>query len=175
MIKGKSFFIIFLFCRSKTQKRGDDKERRKRSPSPKPTKIHLGRLTRNVTKVIPEWCIFKSCPIDLCAHILGRSVVNLKWLFIPLRVLFCTFQDHIQEIFSTYGKIKSVEMPMDRLHPHLSRCSAYVEFETHDEAQKALKYMDGGRPAHFCFRFVNFSHEQLTSRVIFCSSLWRHW
>lgn len=38
-------------------------------------------------------------------------------------------------------------MPMDRLHPHLSRCSAYVEFETPEEAQKALKYMDGGRPA----------------------------
>lgn len=34
---------------------------------------------------------------------------------------------------------------MDRLHPHLSRCSAYVEFETPEEAQKALKYMDGGR------------------------------
>lgn len=35
-------------------------------------------------------------------------------------------------------------MPMDRLHPHLSRGSAYVEFETPEEAQKALKYMDGG-------------------------------
>lgn len=59
---------------------------------------------------------------------------------------YCVFfaQDHIQEIFSTYGKIKMVEMPMDRLHPHLSRGSAYVEFETPEEAQKALKYMDGG-------------------------------
>lgn len=36
---------------------------------------------------------------------------------------------------------------MDRLHPHLSRCSAYVEFENPEEAQKALKYMDGGRPS----------------------------
>lgn len=60
---------------------------------------------------------------------------------------FCLFQDHIQEIFTTYGKIKSVEMPMDRLHPHLSRCSAYIEFETPEEAQKALKYMDGGSPS----------------------------
>lgn len=34
---------------------------------------------------------------------------------------------------------------MDRLHPHLSRCSAYVEFETPEDAQKALKYMDGGK------------------------------
>lgn len=39
-----------------------------------------------------------------------------------------------------------VEMPVDRNHPHLSRGYAYVEFETSDEAQKALKHMDGGRP-----------------------------
>lgn len=60
-------------------------------------------------------------------------------------VFLIFLQEHIQEIFSTYGKIKLVEMPMDRLHPHLSRCSAYVEFETPEEAQKALKYMDGGK------------------------------
>lgn len=45
-------------------------------------------------------------------------------------------------------------MPMDRLHPHLSRCSAYVEFETPEEAQKALKYMDGGRPSTQMHTFV---------------------
>ncbi len=37
-------------------------------------------------------------------------------------------------------------MPMDRQNPHLSRGYAYVEFETPEEAQKALKYMDGGTP-----------------------------
>lgn len=42
-----------------------------------------------------------------------------------------------------------VEMPMDRLNPHLSRGYAYVEFETPEEAQKALKYMDGGKPDLF--------------------------
>lgn len=42
-----------------------------------------------------------------------------------------------------------VDMPMDRLHPHLSRGCAYVEFETPEEAQKALKHMDGGRPEYF--------------------------
>lgn len=41
-----------------------------------------------------------------------------------------------------------VDMPMDRLHPHLSRGCAYVEFETPEEAQKALKHMDGGRPEY---------------------------
>lgn len=85
----------------------------------------------------------------------GVTTSDSKFLYseqlIPfsfITLIYCVSfpQDHIQEIFSTYGKIKSVEMPVDRLHPHLSRCSAYVEFETSEEAQKALKYMDGGRP-----------------------------
>ena len=37
-----------------------------------------------------------------------------------------------------------IDMPMERLHPHLSRGHAYVEFETPEEAEKALKHMDGG-------------------------------
>lgn len=56
-------------------------------------------------------------------------------------------QDHIQEIFATYGKIKMIDMPVERLHPNLSRGYAYVEFETPEEAQKALKHMDGGTRA----------------------------
>lgn len=78
-----------------------------------------------------------------CGCIMNRLFLNLTLIGL---LCICLSQDHIQEIFSTYGKIKTVEMPMDRLHPHLSRCSAYVEFETPEEAQKALKYMDGGRP-----------------------------
>ncbi|KFQ17855.1 RNPS1 protein, partial [Geococcyx californianus] len=88
--------------RSKPPKR-DEKERKRRSPSPRPTKVHVGRLTRNVTK------------------------------------------DHIMEIFSTYGKIKMIDMPVDRLNPHLSKGYAYVEFENPDDAEKALKHMDGGQ------------------------------
>nr|XP_040134491.1 RNA-binding protein with serine-rich domain 1 [Ictidomys tridecemlineatus] len=91
-----------LSFRSKPPKR-DEKERKRRSPSPKPTKVHIGRLTRNVTK------------------------------------------DHIMEIFSTYGKIKMIDMPVERMHPHLSKGYAYVEFENPDEAEKALKHMDGGQ------------------------------
>ena len=49
------------------------------------------------------------------------------------------------EIFSTYGTVKNVEMPFDRTHPHLSRGFAYVEFEKADDADKAIKYMDGGQ------------------------------
>ncbi|XP_061562570.1 RNA-binding protein with serine-rich domain 1-like isoform X2 [Phycodurus eques] len=81
----------------------DDRERRRRSPAPKPTKVYLGRLTRNVIK------------------------------------------EHIQEIFSTYGKIKMIDMPMNRVHPHLSKGYAYIEFETPEEAEKALIHMDGGQ------------------------------
>lgn len=35
-------------------------------------------------------------------------------------------------------------MPMNRMHPHLSKGYAYVEFESSEEAEKALKHMDGG-------------------------------
>lgn len=38
-------------------------------------------------------------------------------------------------------------MPMERFHPHLPKGRAYVEYETPEEAQKALKHMDGGRQA----------------------------
>uniref|UniRef100_A0A8C8W2L9 RNA-binding protein with serine-rich domain 1 n=1 Tax=Peromyscus maniculatus bairdii TaxID=230844 RepID=A0A8C8W2L9_PERMB len=79
----------------------DEKERKRRSLSPKPTKVHIGRLTRNVTK------------------------------------------DHIMEIFSTFGKIKMIDMPVERIH--LSKGCTYVEFENPDEAEKALKHMDGGQ------------------------------
>ena len=34
---------------------------------------------------------------------------------------------------------------MNRVHPHLSKGYAYVEFETPEEAEKALKHMDGGK------------------------------
>lgn len=53
-------------------------------------------------------------------------------------------KEHIQEIFSTYGKIKMIDMPLNRIYPHLSKCYAYVEYETPEEAEKALKHMDGG-------------------------------
>ncbi|XP_013206749.1 RNA-binding protein with serine-rich domain 1-like [Microtus ochrogaster] len=52
--------------------------------------------------------------------------------------------DHM-EIFSTYGKIKMIDMPVERIYPYLSKGYAYVEFENPDEAEKALKHMDGGQ------------------------------
>ena len=79
------------------------RKRRERSPIPRPTKIHIGHLTRNVTK------------------------------------------EHIMEIFSTYGNIKMVDFAIDKLHPNHGRGFAYVEFETADEAENAMKHMDGGK------------------------------
>lgn len=43
-----------------------------------------------------------------------------------------------------------VDMPVDRMYPHMTRGYAYVEFETPEEAEKALKHMDGGEPVCFC-------------------------
>nr|XP_061807335.1 RNA-binding protein with serine-rich domain 1-B-like [Nerophis lumbriciformis] len=68
-------------------------------------------------------------PTKVCLGQLTRNVIK----------------DHIQEIFSVYGKIKMIDMPMNRLQPHLSRGYAYIEFETHEEAKKALRHMDGGQ------------------------------
>lgn len=49
------------------------------------------------------------------------------------------------EIFSAYGNIKMVDFAMDKLHPNQGRGFAYVEFETADEAENAMKHMDGGK------------------------------
>jgi len=54
-------------------------------------------------------------------------------------------KDHVLEIFSTFGAIRTVDMPLDRTHPHLTRGFAYVEYEKAEDAEKAIKYMDGGQ------------------------------
>ncbi|KAF5279273.1 hypothetical protein FQR65_LT15444 [Abscondita terminalis] len=54
-------------------------------------------------------------------------------------------KEHIIEIFSTYGIIKHVEFPKDHIHQHIGRGYAYVEFATADEAENAMKHMDGGQ------------------------------
>ena len=76
--------------------------RRKRSPTPKPTKLYVAHLTRNVTK------------------------------------------DHVFEIFSVYGHVKAVDLPMDRFN-FLPRGFAYVEYDEAEDAENALKHMDGGQ------------------------------
>ena len=49
---------------------------------------------------------------------------------------------HVEEIFGNYGKVKFVELPIDRISS-IPRGLAYVEYEISDGAEKATKYMDG--------------------------------
>ena len=53
-------------------------------------------------------------------------------------------REHVVEIFSIYGTVKSVEMPSDRNHPEFSRRFAYIDFEASDDADKAVQHMNGG-------------------------------
>lgn len=54
-------------------------------------------------------------------------------------------KEHVIEIFSCYGEIKTVEFPTDRNHPQNGRGFCYVEFSNPDEAENAMKHMDGGQ------------------------------
>lgn len=48
------------------------------------------------------------------------------------------------EIFFIYGKIKMIDMFVERMYFYLFKGYVYVEFENLDEVEKVLKYMDGG-------------------------------
>lgn len=50
---------------------------------------------------------------------------------------------HVEEIFSAYGSIKSVDLPLERIN-FLPRGYAYVEFNDSEDAEKAMAYMNGG-------------------------------
>lgn len=52
--------------------------------------------------------------------------------------------EHIQEIFSTFGTVKHVELAMDKA-VNLPRGFAYVEFSKRSEAEEAQRLMDGGQ------------------------------
>lgn len=89
--------------RSRSRSLSSRRKKRERSLTPKPVRIHIGRLTRNVTK------------------------------------------DHVQEIFSNYGTIKYVEFPTDRMHVPFGRGFAYIEYTNPEDAENAMKHMDGGQ------------------------------
>lgn len=54
-------------------------------------------------------------------------------------------KDHVFEIFGNYGPIKSVDFQIDRVHPPAGRGFAYVEYNNPDDAENAMKHMDGGQ------------------------------
>jgi len=50
-----------------------------------------------------------------------------------------------------------IDFSQDRIHPHLSRGFAYIEFSSPDEAETAMKHMDGGQidgQVRFSFRWL---------------------
>lgn len=53
-------------------------------------------------------------------------------------------QEHIHEIFGTFGTVKHVELAMDKA-VNLPRGFAYVEFAKRAEAEEAQRLMDGGQ------------------------------
>ncbi|KAL6765900.1 hypothetical protein V8C86DRAFT_1782010, partial [Haematococcus lacustris] len=53
-------------------------------------------------------------------------------------------EEHLSEIFSTYGKLAKVELAIDKT-VNLPRGFAHVEFEKHSDAQKALDHMHEGQ------------------------------
>jgi RNA-binding protein with serine-rich domain 1 len=54
-------------------------------------------------------------------------------------------KEHLVEIFSTYGTVKNVELPVDGRMPHVIRGTAHIEFADPKEAEEAMKHMDGGK------------------------------
>ena len=64
------------------------------------------------------------------------------------------------EIFSVYGQVKNVELVSDRYHPEFSRGFAYVEFDNADDAEKAIKHLDGGELLTALIIFIKFSIHQ---------------
>ncbi|PVV00160.1 hypothetical protein BB559_000090 [Furculomyces boomerangus] len=53
-------------------------------------------------------------------------------------------ESHIDEIFSEYGNIKRVTIPIERKRNTGNPKMAYVDYETNDDALKAIDHMDGG-------------------------------
>lgn len=53
-------------------------------------------------------------------------------------------KDHVQEIFATYGEIKTVDFPTERFHNNIGRGFCYVEYMVPEDAEMAMKKMDGG-------------------------------
>lgn len=61
-----------------------------------------------------------------------------------------------------------VDFAVDKLHPNHGRGFAYVEFETADEAENAMKHMDGGMlMRNLNFRdYHNYNNNLLEQKVI---------
>lgn len=54
-------------------------------------------------------------------------------------------KEHLLEIFGIYGPINDTFFPMNKFHPTFPRGTAIIEYEKHEDAEKAIKHMDGGQ------------------------------
>lgn len=52
--------------------------------------------------------------------------------------------EHLMEIFSTYGSVKKVDLQVDK-RVGLSKGNAYIEYELSKDAEQAMLYLDGGQ------------------------------
>eukprot|EP01035_Chromulina_nebulosa_P017716 gene17716-23308_t len=52
--------------------------------------------------------------------------------------------DHLKEIFSNYGSVKSIELEIDK-RLGFNKGTAYIRFDSPTEAQEAMVRMDGGQ------------------------------
>lgn len=53
-------------------------------------------------------------------------------------------KEHVNEIFSFFGTVKYVDLPTDRGRSWINAGNAYVEYEKPEEAEEAMKKMNGG-------------------------------
>jgi hypothetical protein len=63
-------------------------------------------------------------------------------------------REHVHEIFSVYGTVSNVDMPVDHRTTGMNRGFAYVEYETGDDAAKAYKHMDGGALTEIRLKYI---------------------
>lgn len=54
-------------------------------------------------------------------------------------------REHLIEIFSNFGEVAKVELPMERNYGSISRGYCYISYKTQEEAENAMKHMDGGQ------------------------------
>jgi len=76
--------------------------------------------------------------------------------------------EHIQEIFSTFGTVKHVELAMDKA-VNLPRGFAYVEFSKRSEAEDAQRLMDGGQLDGNQLRWVALARSATCSASSICN------
>ena len=54
-------------------------------------------------------------------------------------------KEHLHEIFSNFGRVLTVEVPANSVHPEFPKGYAYVEFAEKSDAESAVREMDGGQ------------------------------